>query len=144
MRSHILQCMDLENDKELPVSYDEKMGKFIPKDEPVRFIWDQTTRKCPHNNRMKKRVVLDMQANKSLYPLVPAEDFTKPKLESVFEQAFTTLRQKFATQSGAAPQTDTKAQRSRRVGRKKTVSFASLVSLNTFLIYYIIQPTEAS
>ncbi|KAI5123430.1 hypothetical protein M0805_006135 [Coniferiporia weirii] len=124
MRNHILRSMDLEHDKELPVSHIEGAPHALS--EPVRFVWEQTTKKSPHNGKMKARVVTDMMANKELYPFVPAQEFTKPKLESVFEQAFTTLRQKYISQKGdedasnhARERVGVKARRARRVSRKK-------------------------
>lgn len=124
MRSHFLKCMNLEHDKNLPPSFSE--GDILHDDDHVRFVWEHTTRKSVHNGSMKKRVVSDIIANKALYPLVPAHEFTKENLDPVFEQAFTTFRTKFASQASArqTQNDDNKAQKARRQGRKKTVSRA--------------------
>ena len=76
---------------------------------------------------MKTRIIDDLIMNKLLYPLVPENEFSMAKLDSVFEQAFTTLRQKYAAQSSsgqaiAQDRGDIKAARARRLGRKKVVS----------------------
>ena len=119
--------MDLEHDKELPPTHIE--GDPLDADLPVRFVWNQTSRRSAHNGRMKSRILADMIANKDLYPLVPAQEFNRAILDSTFEQAFTTLRQKVATHAEgfAAVKTrekdDIKARRSRRTNRKKTVRY---------------------
>ncbi len=86
----------------------------------------------PHGNpcitgNMKKRIVSDIMMNRVLYPLVPVHEFTKDKLEAVFEQAYTTFRTKFSSQSSANlnDKDDGKAQKARRQSRKKTVSQVS-------------------
>lgn len=119
--------MSLEHDKELPGSHSENTA--LPPTLPVRFIWDQTTKKSAHNAKMKVRVVQDLIANRELYPLVPAQEFTKGKLDGVFEQAYTTLRQKYVTQSGikqppnrSKDRMDMKTRKARRASRKRSVS----------------------
>lgn len=124
MRSHLLSCMDLQSDKVLPPSCEEDTS--ISDSEPVRFIWDQTTKKSPHNTRMKARVISDLLARRDQYPLVPDKEFTKEKLDGVFEQAFTTFRQKYVAQMGGEDSVrarEEKARRSRRANRKKTVRY---------------------
>ena len=134
MRNHILKCMDLVTDRQLPPSHEE--GRITLRTEPVRFVWEQTTKKSSNNARMKTRIIDDLKMNKSLYPLVPENEFSMAKLDSVFEQAFTTLRQKYAAQSSsgqaiAQDRGDIKAARARRLGRKKVVSNiqSSIVSI---------------
>src|SRR5215471_5264632 len=100
MRIHILHVMKLENDKNLPDSHFE--GADISADDPVRFIWDKTPKQSVHNGRMKTRVLDDITANRMLYMHVPEKEFSKKSLESAFDQAFTTLRQKFKSQRDAA------------------------------------------
>jgi len=123
MRCHILRVMKLKNDKELPDSYIE--GQEIPPDEPVRFVWEKTPKQSHHNAAMKRRVIADLKFHRSLYKYVPDKDFAKRNLDSVFDQAFTTLRQKFRSQKdGAAAMNvkkreDQKARKARRHSRKK-------------------------
>lgn len=123
MRSHFLRCMCLDHDKSLPPSFKE--GDTLHDNEPVRFIWENTTKKSVHNANMKKRIVSDIIANRALYPLVSEGEFTKDILDPVFEQAFTTFRTKFTSQASArqSQTEDKKAQKARRQGRKKVVSF---------------------
>ncbi|KLO15883.1 hypothetical protein SCHPADRAFT_848902 [Schizopora paradoxa] len=127
MRSHFLRCMGMDHDKSLPSSFRE--GDTLRDDEPVRFVWEHTTKKSIHNANMKKRIVSDIIANKALYPLVSEDEFTKDILDSVFEQAFTTFRTKFTNQASArqSQTDDKKAQKARRQGRKK-VKLANRVS----------------
>ncbi|EJD01407.1 uncharacterized protein FOMMEDRAFT_90221 [Fomitiporia mediterranea MF3/22] len=113
--------MDLDHDKELPDSAEEAV--LLPPSHPVRFVWDQTTKRSAHNARMKNRIVSDMIANRYLYPRVPEQEFTKAKLDSVFEQAYFTLRQKYASQKGlnanAKDRAEMKSKKARRLSRKK-------------------------
>ena len=117
--------MDLENDKELPDSHAE--GAPLGPDEPVRFVWNKTTKQSVHNARMKARLLEDIKANRQLYKHVPQKDFGKKTLEAAFDQAFTTFRQKFKTQRDAAialatkKREDVKARNSRHTARRKTV-----------------------
>lgn len=119
MRLHILRCMNIEYDRDLPPSHIE--GDALADSDPVRFVWEQTTKKSGHNARMKNRIVEDIIANKELYSLVSAHEFTKLKLESVFDQSFTTLRQKYTIQTGRDDR-EARARRARKMNRKKTVS----------------------
>ena len=124
MRNHILTCMGLESDRELPPSHKDEY-LFRPTDQ-VRFVWDKTTKKSQHNASMKSRIINDIIANKELYPLVPVKDFTITKLDSVFEQSFMTFRQKYAAQRGnksyGQDRAENKARKARRLSRKKIVS----------------------
>ncbi|EMD40805.1 hypothetical protein CERSUDRAFT_149244 [Gelatoporia subvermispora B] len=124
MRAHILRCMSLNNDKQLPDSHVEEAP--LGPDQPVRFVWDKTPKQSPHNAAMREYIVSDLRANRSLYRHVSEEEFSKRSLEAVFDQAFITLRQKFKAQRDAAAalnykiKEDHKAMKARRLGRKKT------------------------
>ncbi|KAF9247344.1 hypothetical protein BU15DRAFT_84857 [Melanogaster broomeanus] len=110
MRNHLLRVMVLESDKDLPDGH--------VTDEPVRFVWDKTP-------KQSERVLKDLKANRQLYKHVPDKDFGKKTLDSVFDQAFVTLRQKFKAQTDASvaksckQREDIKAQRARRLSRRK-------------------------
>ncbi|OAX44515.1 hypothetical protein K503DRAFT_764929 [Rhizopogon vinicolor AM-OR11-026] len=124
MRNHLLRVMQLEDDKQLPDGHVE--GAVTGPGDPVRFVWDKTPKQSVHNARMKERVLCDLRANRHLYKHVPNKDFNKKSLESVFDQAFVTLRQKFRGQRDSdvavnqKQREDVKAMRSRRLSRKKT------------------------
>jgi len=123
MRSHLLRAMMLETDKDLPDSHVE--GTPLGPDESVRFVWDKTPRQSVHNARMKERIIRDLKASRKLYRHVPDKDFGKKTLDSVFDQAFVTLRQKFKAQRDDSTarthkqREDVKAQRARRLSRRK-------------------------
>ena len=127
MRNHLLRVMMLDTDKELPDSHVE--GTPVGPDEPVRFVWDKTPRQSVHNGRMKERVLKDLKANRKLYKHVPDKDFGKKTLDSVFDQAFVTFRQKFRAQRDDSAarahkqREEAKAQRARRLSRRKVVCF---------------------
>ncbi|KAL5527425.1 hypothetical protein ACEPAG_6216 [Sanghuangporus baumii] len=137
MRNHILACMELDDDKELPPSHNESFS--LAPTQPVRFVWEKTTKKSSHNARMKFRVMNDIKASKGLYPLVPAKDFTAPKLEVAFEQAFMTLRQKYASQRGTKAifqdRAENKARKARRLSRKK-IKLANRITTRASLERY--------
>lgn len=127
MRAHFLRMMQIETDKELPDSHTE--GEHLGPDDPVRFVWDKTTKQSVHNSRMKTRIMEDIREATQLYKYVPKKDFMKKKvLEAVFEQCFVTFRQKFRAQRDALSaqslkkREDTKARRARRISRRKIVS----------------------
>lgn len=128
MRNHLLRVMMLETDKDLPDSHVE--GTPLGPDEPVRFVWDKTPRQSVHNGRMKERVLKDLKANRKLYTHVPDKDFGKKTLDSVFDQAFVTFRQKFKAQRDDSAarahkqREELKAQRARRLSRRKVVCFS--------------------
>ncbi|KAH0839921.1 hypothetical protein J3R83DRAFT_873 [Lanmaoa asiatica] len=123
MRNHLLRVMMVETDKDLPDNHVE--GTPLGADEPVRFVWDKTPRQSVHNGRMKERVLKDLKANRKLYKHVPDKDFGKKTLDSVFDQAFVTFRQKFKAQKDNSAarvhkqREDLKAQRARRLSRRK-------------------------
>lgn len=124
MRSHLLRVMQITDDKLLPDAHTE--GIVLGPNDPVRFVWDKTPKQSVHNGRMKERVLHDLRAHRQLYKHVPDKDFNKKSLESVFDQAFVTFRQKFRAQRDASvalnqkQREDVKAMRSRRLSRKKT------------------------
>ncbi|KAF8138462.1 hypothetical protein EV363DRAFT_1393914 [Boletus edulis] len=127
MRNHILRVMMLETDRDLPDSHAE--GTPLGPNEPVRFVWEKTPKQSVHNGRMKEQVLKDLKANRKLYRHVSDKDFGKKTLDSVFDQAFVTLRQKFKAQRDDSAarvhkqREDLKAQRARRLSRRKVVYF---------------------
>lgn len=129
MRNHLLRVMMLETDKDLPDSHVE--GTPLGPDEAVRFVWDKTPRQSVHNGRMKERVLKELKANRKLYKHVPDKDFGKKTMDSVFDQAFVTLRQKFKAQRDDSTalaykqREEVKAQRARRLSRRKVVCLQS-------------------
>ena len=88
MRLHFLRCMELVTDKELPDSHLE--GAAFEDTQPVRFVWDKTTKQSLHNAKMKSRILADIKAKKSRYKHVPDKEFGKKNLDNAFEQCFTT------------------------------------------------------
>ncbi|KAJ7129511.1 hypothetical protein C8R44DRAFT_700337 [Mycena epipterygia] len=139
IRAHLLLLMDLANDKELPDSHTE--GEPLEPPNPVRFVWDKTSKQSAHNGRMKLRVLEDFRARRRLYKHVPDKDFSKKVVDAAFEQSFTTFRQKFRTQRDALvasrlkQREDTKARKSRHMARRKTKlsnRADARIKLNTF------------
>lgn len=121
--------MKIKTDKQLPESHVE--GEPLTDDMPVRFVWEKTTKQSPHNATMKKRFINDIKAkHKRLYKHVPEVEFSTKTLEAAYDQAFTTLRQKFKAQKDASAamnyriREDQKALKARRNIRKKTVSMS--------------------
>lgn len=127
MRRHILLMMKIDSDKQLPDSHVE--GVTLGPDDPVRFVWDKTTKQSVHNTRMKTRILADIKEKRKKYKHVPDKDFGKKNLESCFEACFVTLRQKFKAQHNPddaqkyKQREDIKARRARHVSRKKLVSY---------------------
>ncbi|KAG6869319.1 hypothetical protein C0993_000072 [Termitomyces sp. T159_Od127] len=123
MRAHILLMMKIDTDKQLPESHVE--GVTLGADDPVRFVWDKTTKQSVHNTRMKTRVLADIKDKRKRYKHVPDKDFGKKNLEACFEACFVTLRQKFKAQHNPddaqryKKREDVKARRARHVSRKK-------------------------
>ncbi|KAJ7283938.1 hypothetical protein C8J57DRAFT_1054359 [Mycena rebaudengoi] len=139
IRAHILLMMDLENDKKLPDSHTE--GEPLEPPQPVRFVWDKTTKQSAHNGRMKLRILEDLKARRRLYKHVPDKDFGKKTVDAAFEQSFTTFRQKFRAQRDAMAamhlkrREDGKARKSRHITRRKTKlsnRADARIKLNTF------------
>ncbi|EDR12809.1 uncharacterized protein LACBIDRAFT_311674 [Laccaria bicolor S238N-H82] len=123
MRAHFLRLMQLETDKDLPDSHTE--GVVLVDSDPVRFVWDKTTKQSVHNARMKARIIADIKDERGRYKHVSTKDFNKKTLETVFEQCFTTFRQKFRAQRDTLTalnqknREDAKARKSRHVSRRK-------------------------
>ena len=140
MRNHLLRVMMLETDKDLPDSHVE--GTPLGADEPVRFVWDKTPRQSVHNGRMKERVLKDLKANRKLYRHVPDKEFGKKTMDSVFDQAFVTFRQKFKAQRDDSAarvhrqREELKAQRARRLSRRKVVCTVTLRTLSRSLEFF--------
>ena len=129
MRKHIIRCMRLVTDKELPDSHVE--DEPLPDDQPVRFVWDKTPKQSVHNKLMKKRVISSLKDRRKrkprIYKYLSDADFKEKKLEDSFDQVFTTLRQKFKAQrdefsaQNLKRREDHKAMKVRRLSRKKAV-----------------------
>ncbi|KIP07021.1 hypothetical protein PHLGIDRAFT_71704 [Phlebiopsis gigantea 11061_1 CR5-6] len=107
----------------LPESHEEDVE--LSPDSPVRFVWDSTLMRSAHNAAMKHRILADLlEKRHTMYSSVQG-DFTREKLESQFDQAFKTLRERWKKQvdeNRAKYQKfrdDKKAQKSRRRERKK-------------------------
>ena len=119
--------MDTTPNEPLPDSHPEHLS--LSDQDPIRFVWDKTCRKSTHNATMKKRFVASFLASRRLYKHVPEKDFNTKTVDAKFEQAFTTLRQKFRTQQDDVEalkiryREEQKALKSRRRDRKKTVSY---------------------
>jgi hypothetical protein len=117
--------MDVKTDKELPHSHAEEGS--LPVTEPVRFVWEKTTKQSVHNSRMKARVLEDIKENRRLYKHVPKSEFGTRNLDAAFEQCFVTFRQKFKTQRDTRAalnlrkREDGKARKSRHLSRRKIV-----------------------
>lgn len=91
--------MSISDDDPLPTNHIE--GAPLANDEPVRFIWARTIKQSQHNIRMKKRVINDLMENKELYKHVPRDEFTTENLDIVFDQTFSTLRNRYKAQTDA-------------------------------------------
>ncbi|KAF8076546.1 hypothetical protein FPV67DRAFT_1445174 [Lyophyllum atratum] len=93
--------------------------------DPVRFVWDKTTKQSVHNSRMKARIIADIKANRRMYKHVADKDFGKKVLEAAFEASFVTFRQKFRTQRDDAlamhqkKREEGKARKARHASRRK-------------------------
>lgn len=129
MKLHLLQMMQIDTDRELPDSHVESTP--LGPSEPVRFVWDKTTKQSVHNGRMKKRVLEDIKENRKLYKHVSNKDFGKKALDAAFEQRFVTLRQKFRSQRDQSTalsnkqREENKARKARHLSRKKLVRILS-------------------
>jgi len=126
MRSHLNRLMSVTEDDPLPTNHIE--GAPLADDEPVRFIWAKTIKKSQHNTRMKKRVINDLTQNRELYEHVPQNDFTPENLDVVFDQTFSTLRNRYKAQTDANVAQRRKEKeinkmiKTRRANRKRAVS----------------------
>lgn len=125
MRLHMIRMMVIETDKKLPDSHTE--GTSLSLSDPVRFVWDKTTKQSVHNSRMKTRVLEDIKENQRLYKHVNPKEFSKKVLDTAFEQCFTTLRTKFKSQRDRLiaehlkKREDGKARKARHLSRRKIV-----------------------
>ena len=117
--------MNIESEARLPDSYIE--GIPLDSTQPVRFVWDKTTKQSVHNSRMKTRILEDIIENRYRYKHVPQKEFSKRSVEAAFEQRYVTLRQKFRAQRDALAAENTKkredykARRARHLSRRKSV-----------------------
>jgi hypothetical protein len=130
--------MGMEEDKQLPDSHIE--GAPLDDNEPVRFVWERTVKQSPHNARMRARIIADIIHNRQLYPHVPDKDFIPDSLESVFDQAFSTLRQKSRVQRDTTvalkrrKREAVKSSKGRRATRKRAVRLIpTLPPVNLFI-----------
>lgn len=136
----MLRMMCTETDKGLPDSHTE--GTSLGPTEPIRFVWDKTTKQSVHNSRMKARVLEDIVENKRLYKHVNRKEFGKKTLDNAFEACFTTLRQKFKSQRDdriaehQKKREDGKARKSRHMSRRKVVRVDILLSVPGVLTDY--------
>ncbi|KAJ4478283.1 hypothetical protein J3R30DRAFT_3890102, partial [Lentinula aciculospora] len=123
MRRHILVLMAVEDNQDLPDSKSD--GATNDSAQPIRFVWDKTTKQSVHNMRTKAFVLEDMKQNRQLYNELPDRDFSKNILESAFEQSFTSLRQRFKAErdvkeaENMKSRSDQRAQNARRLARRK-------------------------
>jgi hypothetical protein len=125
MRRHIYHALGVSPEDELPHSYCE--GLPLGDNEPVRFVWEKTTKQSKHNALMKERVLADLRASRKLYEHVPEADFALKTLSTAFDQAFATFRQKYKVQRDPSvsltlrTREEQKSMKSRRLHRKKVV-----------------------
>ena len=131
MRSHLNRLMAITEDSPLPINHIE--GAPLTDDEPVRFIWARTIKQSQHNSRMKKRVINDLIGSKGDYEHVPQDDFTVENLDTVFDQTFATLRNRYKAQTDANVAQRKKEKeinkmiKTRRNNRKRAVSILSFL-----------------
>jgi len=115
--------MNIESESRLPDSHIE--GNPLGPTDPLRFVWDKTTKQSVHNARMKARVLQDIMTKRRKFKHVPQKEFNKKSVEAAFEQRYVTLRQKFRAQRDdlAAVNTkkreDHKARKARHLSRRK-------------------------
>lgn len=125
MKVHIYRCMRIRANAPLPDSHNET--RKLDDDEPVRFVWEKTAKKSPHNAAMKSRILKDIMTRRKRYKHVPDSDFEKKVLDAAFDQVFFTMRQNFKVQKDEITamlhkrREDQKYLKARRRGRKKMV-----------------------
>jgi hypothetical protein len=125
MRRRIYHALGVSPEDNLPPSHCE--GLPFDDNDPVRFVWEKTTKQSKHNALMKERVLADLRANRKLYEHVPEADFAPKSLSTAFDQAFATFRQKYKVQRDpnvsltVRNREEQKALKSRRLHRKKVV-----------------------
>lgn len=128
--------MNIESETQLPDSHIE--GNSLGPNEPVRFVWDKTTKQSVHNARMRTRILEDIMENRHIYKHVPQKEFSKKNVEAAFEQRYVTLRQKFRAQRDALTAENTKkredhkARKARHLSRRKNVRPIACLILWTF------------
>ena len=131
MRSHLNRLMAISEDDPLPTNHME--GAPLTDDEPMRFIWGRTTKQSQHNAQMKKRAISDLTENRELYKHIPWDDFTTENLGLVFEQTFSTLRNRYKVQTDASVAQKKKKKdigkmiKTRRANRKHAVGTLALL-----------------
>lgn len=136
MRNHVRRMMNIESEAQLPDSHIE--GNPLGPTEPVRFVWDKTTKQSVHNARMRARILEDIIAKRRKYKHVPRKEFIKKSVETAFEQRFVTLRQKFRAQrdgltaENIKKREDHKARKARHLSRRKTVRPIIRLIIGTF------------
>lgn len=135
MRSHLNRLMGISEDDPLPENHIE--GAPLADDELVRFIWVRTIKKSQHNTRMKKRVISDLIENRGLYEHVPQDDFAEDNLDMVFDQTFSTLRNRHKAQTDVNVAHKKKEKeinkmiKSRRANRKRAVSVPDITTISS-------------
>lgn len=136
MRNHVRRMMKIESETQLPDSHIE--GNPLGPTEPVRFVWDKTTKQSVHNARMRDRILEDIMAKRRNYKHVPRKDFSKKSVETAFEQRYVTLRQKFRAQrdnltaENDKKREDHKARKARHLSRRKIVCPITYLIIATF------------
>jgi hypothetical protein len=136
MRNHVRRMMNIESETRLPDSHIE--GNPLGPTEPVRFVWDKTTKQSVHNARMRARILEDIMAKRRNYKHVPRKEFSKKSVETAFEQRYVTLRQKFRVQrddftaENAKKREDHKAQKARHLSRRRIVRPITCLIIGTF------------
>ena len=148
MRNHVRRMMNIESETRLPDSHIE--GNPLGPTEPVRFVWDKTTKQSVHNARMRTRILEDIMAKRRNYKHVPRKDFSKKSVETAFEQRYVTLRQKFRAQrdkltaENAKKREDHKAQKARHLSRRKIVCPIPCLIIGTFFDDYLISQRNST
>lgn len=148
MRNHICRMMNIESESRLPDSHIE--GNPLGPTDPVRFVWDKTTKQSVHNARMKARILEDILAKRRKYKHVPQKEFSKKSVEAAFEQRYVTLRQKFREQRDdlAAENTkkreDHKARKARHLSRRKTVRLITCFIIGTLSDHHLISQRNST
>ena len=145
MRRHIYLVLGIGAEDDLPPSHHE--GLPLGDNEPVRFVWEKTIKQSKHNALMKERVLADMMAHRRLYEHVPEAEFAPKNISTSFDQAFSTLRQKYKAQIDPTvsltvkTREEQKAMKSRRLHRKKLVCI-SLDFIVRIHIHELLQKRE--
>jgi hypothetical protein len=145
MRRHIYHALGVSPEDELPPSHCE--GLPLGDNEPVRFVWEKTTKQSKHNALMKERVLASLKANRKLYEHVPEADFALKTISTAFDQAFATFRQKYRIQRDPSVsftvrnREEQKSMKSRRLHRKKVVRI-TFGHISRIYIHELLQKRE--